>query len=282
MADALAKDPGIARVTPPTPSPDGVVATVTAIPRTGPQDPATTDTLHRLRDDVVPPAEQASGARVEVGGFTASQEDFTSVIASKLPVFVGVVVLLSAGLLLAVFRSVLIPVKAAVMNLLSIGAALGVVTAVFQNGVAAGLFGIETGPIEPFLPVLLFAIVFGLSMDYEVFLISRVQEEWEQTHDASGSVVRGLATTGKVITAAAAIMVVVFASFGIAPDRVIKLFGLGLASAVFLDAVVIRCLLVPAIMELLGRRAWWLPRWLDRVVPRLALEGPPVTSSVET
>jgi RND superfamily putative drug exporter len=196
---------------------------------------------------------------------------------------VGVVVLLSALLLLAVFRSVLIPVKAAAMNLLSIGAALGVVTLIFQKGVGASLLGIETGPIESFLPVLLFSIVFGLSMDYEVFLISRVHEEWEHTKDASGSVMRGLATTGKVITAAASIMVLVFASFGIAPDRVIKLFGLGLASAVFIDAVIIRCLLVPALMELFGRSAWWLPRWLDRLVPRLQLEAPeprkPVTDA---
>ncbi len=277
VAAAIGRDPGVAAAAAPTLSPDGVVATITAVPKTGPQDQATTDTLNRLRDDVVPPAERASGATVEIGGITASQEDFTGVIANKLPLFVGVVVLLSALLLLAVFRSVLIPVKAAVMNLLSIGAALGVVTLIFQNGVGAGLLGIETGPIESFLPVLLFSIVFGLSMDYEVFLVSRIHEEWEKSRDASGSVVAGLATTGKVITAAAAIMVLVFASFGIAPDRVIKLFGLGLASAVFLDAVVIRCLLVPAIMELMGRRAWWLPGWLDRLVPSVALEAPAET-----
>ena len=226
------------------------MATITAFPKTGPQDQATTDTLNRLRDDVLPPAERATGATVEVGGLTASQEDFTRVVASKLPVFIGAVVILSALLLLAVFRSVFIPLKAAVMNLLSIGAALGVVTAIFQNGVGAGALGIGTGPIESFVPVMVFAIVFGLSMDYEIFLISRVHEEWERTGDASRAVGRGLATTGKVITAAASIMVVVFASFALGDDRIIKLFGLGLASAILLDALVIRCLLVPALMEL--------------------------------
>jgi RND superfamily putative drug exporter len=173
-----------------------------------------------------------------------------------------------------VFRSVIIPIKAAILNLLSIGAALGFVTLIFQDGHGAGLLGIGTGPIESFVPVLMFAIVFGLSMDYEVFLISRVHEEWERTGNASGSVARGLQTTGKVITAAASIMILVFASFALGDDRIIKLFGLGLASAVFFDAVIIRCLLVPALMEIFGRHAWWLPSWLDRRLPRLAIEAP--------
>ncbi len=281
VAAAVARDPGIVSTTPPALSPDGALATVTAVPRTSPQQEATTDTLNRLRDDVVPAVEQASRAKVEIGGTTATQEDFTDVIAGKLPLFVAVVVLLSALLLLAVFRSILVPIKAGLMNLLSIGAALGVVTAIFQDGHGASLLGIETGPIESFLPVLLFSIVFGLSMDYEVFLISRVREEWDHSGDASGSVMRGLATTGKVITAAASIMVLVFASFAIAPDRVIKLFGLGLASAVLIDAVIIRCLLVPALMELFGRSAWWLPRWLDRIVPQLSIEGPEDREAVE-
>ena len=235
---------------------------------------ATTDTLKRLRDDVVPAVERDTGARVEVGGFTASNEDFSRVVASKLPLFVGVVVLFSALLLLVVFRSVIIPIKAAVLNLLSIGAALGFVTLVFQEGHGSSLLGIGTGPIDSFVPVLMFAIVFGLSMDYEVFLISRVHEEWERTNDASASVARGLQTTGRVITAAASIMILVFASFALGDDRIIKLFGLGLASAVFFDAVIIRCLLVPALMEIFGRRAWWLPSWLDRRLPRLAIESP--------
>jgi RND superfamily putative drug exporter len=176
--------------------------------------------------------------------------------------------------LLVVFHSVVIPIKAALMNLLSIGAALGFITLIFQEGHGASLLGIGTGPIESFVPVLMFAIVFGLSMDYEVFLISRIHEEWEHTRDASGSVARGLQSTGRVITAAASIMIVVFLSFGLGDDRIIKLFGIGLASAVFFDAVIIRCLLVPAIMEILGRRAWWAPAWLDRRLPQLAIEAP--------
>jgi putative drug exporter of the RND superfamily len=274
IADAVRADKDFTFVAPPAVSPDGTIATVTAYPRTGPQEEATTDTLKRLRDDVVPGIERQTRARIEVGGFTASNEDFSRVVADKLPLFVGVVVLFSALLLLAVFRSVVIPIKAALLNLLSIGAALGFVTLIFQDGHGAGLLGIGTGPIESFVPVLMFAIVFGLSMDYEVFLISRVHEEWERTGDASGSVARGLQTTGKVITAAASIMILVFASFALGDDRIIKLFGLGLASAVFFDAVIIRCLLVPALMEIFGRRAWWLPSWLDRRLPRLAIEAP--------
>src|SRR4051794_2202130 len=274
LAAAVRSDRGFSFVAPPALSPDGAVATINAYPRTGPQDAATTDTLHRLRDDVVPEFERRTGAHVEVGGFTASNEDFSNVVAGKLPLFVGVVVLLSALLLLAVFRSVVIPIKAAIMNLLSIGAALGFITLIFQDGHGAGLLGIGTGPIESFVPVLMFAIVFGLSMDYEVFLMSRVHEEWERTNDAHRSVARGLQTTGRVITAAAAIMVLVFGSFALGDDRVIKLFGIGLASAVFIDAVIIRCLLVPAVMEIFGRRAWWLPGWLDRRRPRLAIEAP--------
>jgi RND superfamily putative drug exporter len=194
------------------------------------------------------------------------------VVAGKLPLFVGVVVLLSALLLLAVFRSVVIAVKAVFMNLLSFGAALGLVTLIFQDGHGAGLLGVATGPIDAFVPVFFFALVFGLSMDYQVFLLSRMHEQWQHTGDASLAVARGLRTTGRIITAAAAIMVVVFASFALDADRLSKLFGIGLASAVLLDALVIRCLLVPAIMELLGRRAWWLPRWMDRRLPRLAVE----------
>jgi RND superfamily putative drug exporter len=274
IAAAVRDDKDFTFVAPAAVSPDAAVATVTAYPRTGPQEEATTETLKRLRDDVVPGIEGATRARIEVGGFTASGEDFSRVVADKLPLFVGVVVLFSALLLLAVFRSVIIPIKAALLNLLSIGAALGFVTLVFQDGHGAGLLGIGTGPIDSFVPVLMFAIVFGLSMDYEVFLISRVHEEWERTGDASGSVARGLQTTGKVITAAASIMILVFASFALGDDRIIKLFGLGLASAVFFDAVIIRCLLVPALMQIFGRRAWWLPSWLDRRIPRLAIEAP--------
>jgi RND superfamily putative drug exporter len=279
IADALKRDKDFTFVAPPAISPDGEVATVTAYPRTGPQDAKTTDTLNNLRDQVVPQLERDTKATVEIGGFTASNEDFSNVVAGKLPLFVGVVVLLSALLLLVVFRSVVIPIKAALMNLLSIGAALGFVTLVFQDGHGAGLLGIGTGPIESFVPVLMFAIVFGLSMDYEVFLISRVHEAWEKTHDASRSVADGLQTTGRVITAAASIMVLVFASFALGDDRVIKEFGIGLASAVLFDAVVIRCLLVPAVMEVLGRRAWWMPSWMERRLPRLAIEPEPAPAA---
>jgi putative drug exporter of the RND superfamily len=187
-----------------------------------------------------------------------------------MPLFVAIVVGLSALLLMVVFRSVLIPVKAALLNLLSIAAALGVITLVFQDG----RFGAQPGPIEAFIPVMIFAIVFGLSMDYEVFLISRIHEEWERTRDPEQAVRAGLAATGKVITAAAAIMIVVFAAFVLSPDRMLQQFGLGLAVAVLLDAVVIRCLIVPAAMQLLGRRAWWLPTPLARLLPRVALERP--------
>ena len=273
-AKAVKGDPGIRAVAAPRISPDGQIATITAFPTTGPQAQATTDTLDRLRDDALPPVERSSGADVKIGGVTAANEDFTAAVAEKLPLFIGVVVLLSALLLLAVFRSVLIPIKAAAMNLLSIGASLGVVTAIFQNGVLAGPLGIQEGPIEAFIPVLVFAIVFGLSMDYEIFLVSRVHEEWERSHDASAAVARGLATTGKVITAAGTTMVLVFGSFVLGDDRIIKLFGIGLASAILLDALIIRCLLVPALMELFGRASWWLPDRLDRVLPKLSLERP--------
>jgi RND superfamily putative drug exporter len=242
-------------------------------PTTSPQSEATTALLDRIRDEMIPPVEQRTGAQVHVGGITAIFEDFGTAIADKLPLFIGVVVLLSALLLMAVFRSILVPLKAIVMNLLSIGAAFGLIVAVFQWGWGASLIGVDgTGPIISFFPIFLFAIIFGLSMDYEVFLMSRIHEEWEHSHDATLAVTRGLALTGRVITAAAAIMVTVFASFMIGDDRIIKLFGLGLASAVFIDAVIIRSVLVPAIMQLFGKSAWWLPTWLDRILPRLHVE----------
>ncbi|MDX6692195.1 MAG: putative drug exporter of the superfamily [Solirubrobacteraceae bacterium] len=272
VAQSVAQDPDVALVTPPQLSPDRKVATIVLFPKTGPQDKATTDLLSRLRDQRIPAVARETGVSVAVGGATASQEDFTQVISDKLLLFVGMVVLLSALLLMTVFRSVFIPIKAAFMNLLSIGAALGFVTIVFQDGVLAGALGAGTGPVESFVPVMLFAIVFGLSMDYEVFLMSRIHEEWLRTGNASASVRNGLATTGRVITAAAFIMIVVFSSFALGDDRIIKEFGLGLAMAVFLDALIIRCLLVPAIMELAGRRAWWMPSWLSRRLPRVALE----------
>jgi RND superfamily putative drug exporter len=259
-------------VLPPQLSKDGEIATVVMFPKSGPQAEATTALLDRIRGEIVPAVERQTGAAVFVGGQVASQEDFTGVIADKLPIFVGMVVLLSALLLMMVFRSVFIPIKAAIMNLLSIGAALGFLTLVFQDGFLAGALGVGTGPIESFVPVMTFAIVFGLSMDYEMFLMSRVREEWLRTGDASLAVRNGVATTGRVITAAAIIMIAVFGSFALGPERVIKEFGLGLAMAVLLDALIIRCLLVPALMQVVGERAWWAPTWLVRKMPHLAIE----------
>jgi putative drug exporter of the RND superfamily len=259
-------DPGVAGVTPPALNPAKDIGVIQVYPKTSPQSEATTD-------KTIPPVARSTHAAVYVGGITAIFEDFGNVLAEKLPLFIGVVVLLSALLLMAVFRSILVPLKAMLMNVLSIGAAFGIVVAVFQWGWLGGLIGLEgTGPIESFLPVFLFAIVFGLSMDYEVFLMSRIHEEWEASHDEQRAVTRGLALTGRVITAAALIMVTVFASFMLGPDRIIKLFGLGLSAAVLIDAVVIRTILVPAIMQLFGPRAWWLPDWLGKRLPRIAVE----------
>ena len=196
-------------------------------------------------------------------------------LASKLPLFIAVVVGLAALLLLVVFRSLVIPVQAALMNLLSIGASLGVTQAIFERGWLGGLFGTQAGPIDAFIPVIAFAIVFGLSMDYEVFLVSRVHEEWQRTRDESVAVREGLAHTGRVITAAAAVMVAVFGAFAISGERVLAMFGLTMASAVFLDALVVRMLLVPAVLQLTGRSTWLLPRWLGRRLPRVALDAEP-------
>jgi RND superfamily putative drug exporter len=217
--------------------------------------------------------ERNTSTTVLVGGPTANQVDFVSTLSSKLPLFIAVVVLLAALLLMAVFRSVVIPIQAAVMNLLSFAASLGVVVAIFQWGWLGGLLGVTPGPIDAFIPVFLFAIVFGLSMDYEVFLVSRIREEWVRSGDSSGAVVGGVATTGRVITAAAAIMVCVFLSFALGDDRVLKLFGISLAAGVFLDAFVVRSLLLPAVLQLLDRRTWSLPGWLDRRLPHLAIDG---------
>jgi RND superfamily putative drug exporter len=211
---------------------------------------------------------------VSVTGTTAASIDFTTYLADRLFIFIGVVLLLSFVLLMMVFRSLLVPLKAVIMNLLSIAAAYGVVVAIFQWGWLNFVFGVEPAPIEPFVPMMMFAIVFGLSMDYEVFLLSRVKEEYDRTKDSRTSVADGLAATAHVITAAAAIMIVVFGAFLLEDNRVIKLFGVGLAAAVLLDASLVRMLLVPATMELLGDKNWWLPAWLDRILPRLNVEGP--------
>jgi putative drug exporter of the RND superfamily len=280
LAATLRETPGVASVAEPTLSPARDAATMFVYPTTSPQSEATSDLVTHLRHDVIPAAEQSTGTDVFVGGATATQVDFSSVLADKLPLFIGIVVLLSALLLLVVFRSLLIPLQAAAMNLLSIAASLGVVVAIFQQGWLAGLTGVEPGPIEAFVPVLVFAIVFGLSMDYEVFLVSRIHEEWQHRGDHSAAVREGLARSGRVITAAAAIMMVVFASFAGGDLRVLQLFGVALATAVFLDAFVIRMVLLPAVLELFGRRTWWVPSWLDRRLPRLAIEPAPAVQPV--
>ena len=270
---SVAQTADVGAVTPPRLSPSGRVAVLEAYPDSAPQAQATTNLVNRLRRTVLPPIARRTGTRVLVGGFTAGSIDFSNVLAGKLPLFIALVVLVSALLLLVMFRSLVIPIQAAVMNLLSIGGALGATVAVFQRGWLGGAIGLEKGPIEPWIPVLIFAVVFGLSMDYEVFLVSRVREEWVQRADASAAVADGIAFTGRVISAAAAIMVCVFLSFMLGNQRVLKEFGFGLAAAVFLDAIVVRCVLLPAVLELLGRLTWQIPAWLDTRLPHINIEG---------
>ncbi|HEX9258143.1 MAG TPA: MMPL family transporter [Acidimicrobiales bacterium] len=275
VTEQLAATEGVEQVNGPIPNalnpPTAVLWQV--IPAAAPQDEATSELVHRLRDDVLPQVEQDSGLDVLVTGSVAGNIDFSDYLAKRLPYFYGAVLVLSFLLLMAVFRSLLVPLKAVIMNLLSIGAAYGVVVAIFQWGWLGDLIGIDGGPIEPWVPMMMFAIVFGLSMDYEVFLLSRVKEEWDRTGNNARAVADGLASTARVITAAAAIMVFVFGSFILEPDRQIKLFGIGLATAVLLDATIVRLLLVPATMELLGDRNWWMPRWLGRLIPKIDVEG---------
>jgi putative drug exporter of the RND superfamily len=274
ISDTLRSTPNVASVSQPRTSPEGLTATFSVYPRTSPQSTETSDLVKRLRDERLPAVERATNTDVLIGGATAQAIDFSDVLAGKLPLFIGIVVGLSALLLLVVFRSAVIPIQGALMNLLSIGAALGVTVAIFQQGFMASLFGIQEGPIEPWLPVMLFAIVFGLSMDYEVFLVSRIHEEWIRRRNAKQAVGEGLAVTGRVITAAATIMICVFLSFVTGDDRGIKLFGLSLATAVFLDAFVVRSLLLPAVLYILDRHAWALPAWLEKRLPNLAIERP--------
>ncbi|MDX6450509.1 MAG: putative drug exporter of the superfamily [Gaiellaceae bacterium] len=272
FSTTLRQTSGVASVAAPRLNPARDTAAISVYPTTSPQSAATTSLVKRLRNDVLPPIAKATGTAVYVGGATATQVDFAHVLAGKLPLFIGLVVLVSALLLLIVFRSLLIPVQAALMNLLSIAASLGVVQAIFERGWLAGVIGVQPGPIEAFIPVMVFAIVFGLSMDYEVFLVSRIHEEWQHRGDASAAVREGVASTGRVITAAAAVMVAVFISFAAGDDRALKLFGVAMATAVFLDAIVIRSILMPAVLELFGRRTWAFPNWADRRLPRLAIE----------
>ncbi len=271
LVGVLRTTPGVSSVAPPQALPDGMASLVFVVPGSGPQDAATAELVDRLRTEVLPGFHGGNGGSYLVGGSTAAAADFAAAVSTRLPWFVLTVVGLSTLLLMVVFRSLAVPIKAAALNILSIAASLGVVTLVFQHG----LFGVQPGPVEAFVPVMIFAIVFGLSMDYEVFLVSRMHEEWRRSGDPVRAVREGLAATGGVITAAAAIMIVVFAAFLLSPDRMLQQFGLGLAVAVLVDALVIRCLVVPAVMGLLGRRAWWLPGWIDRLLPTVALEPGP-------
>ena len=260
----------------PTPITDGL-ALVIVYPEDAPQDAGVTTLVNTLRDDVIP----ASGVDAMVGGLTAASTDFATYLGGRMPLLIGVVLLLSFILLMAVFRSVLVPLKAVIMNLLSIGAAYGILVAIFQWGWGMELIGVDrSGPIEAWVPMFLFAIVFGLSMDYEVFLLSRIKEEYDRTKDNAIAVADGLAATARVITAAALIMFCVFAAFALGDDRQLKLFGLGLAIAVLLDATIVRLVLVPATMELLGDRNWWIPQWLDRILPNIEVEGKHHTAPV--
>ena len=278
----VATQPGVAKVTPvlSIPSQDGRSVDLALVyPTTSPQSAATSDLIAHLRSTTIPEALKGTGVTILVGGITAIFVDFAHVLGEKLPLFIGLVVLLSFLLLAMVFRSLVIPLTAAVMNLLSIGAAFGILVMVFQHGTFASLFGVgRPGPIEAFLPVMMFAILFGLSMDYEVFLVTRIHEEWLRTGDNTTAVRNGLAATGKTITAAALIMILVFGSFILGGIPVIKEFGLGLAGGIFVDAVLIRMAIVPAVMQLLGKANWWFPGWLDKILPRLSVEE----SDVET
>jgi RND superfamily putative drug exporter len=271
LTTALSTDPQVAFVTPSMIDPTNSAFRMLVIPKTSPQDERTVELVGRLRDEIIPSALPAGG--VYVTGPTAASIDFTSYLAARLWLFIASVLTVSFLLLLVIFRSLLVPLKAVAMNLCSIAAAYGVVVAIFQWGWFANLLGVAPAPIEPFVPMMMFAILFGLSMDYEVFLLSRIKEEYSRTNDPTASVADGLAASARVITAAAAIMVVVFGGFLLEDVRVVKLFGVGLSVAVLLDATIIRLILVPATMELLGSKNWYLPRFLDRLLPDVNIEG---------
>jgi len=274
LVGAITADEGVAAVAPAEINAEAGVATLLAFPTTAPQDDATLDTIKRLREDVIPPVLDRSPARAHVGGQTATWADIGDRVTDRLPLFVAAVIGLSFLLLTVVFRSVLVPLKAALVNLLSIGAAYGVLVMVFEWGWGAGLIGLEsTVPIVPFLPIFMFAILFGLSMDYEVFLLSRMREHYLITGDNDTSVIHGIAGTARVITTAALIMISVFSSFVLGDDPAIKMFGLGLATAIFVDATIVRMVLVPATMKLLGDANWWIPGWLDRLLPTIDIGG---------
>ncbi|MER7714242.1 MMPL family transporter [Streptomyces werraensis] len=265
----------VASVSPVTYNQGGDTAFLTVVPESSPQSKQTSDLVDRLREDVLPRAESGTSLDVHVGGVTAGYDDFATVIVDKLPLFVGVVIGLGCLLLLLAFRSIGIPLKAAAMNVAAVAGAFGVVVMIFQWGWGSDLLGLgSAGPVEPFLPVIMVSVLFGLSMDYQVFLVSRMYEEWLETGDNRRAVRVGLAETSRVINSAAVIMISVFLAFVLSGDRVIAMFGIALAAAVALDAFVLRTLLVPALMHLLGGANWWLPKWLDRILPRISIEPP--------
>ncbi|MEI8081217.1 MAG: MMPL family transporter, partial [Actinomycetes bacterium] len=276
LRNALAATPGVVAAADPVVSTDGGVAIIKVTPQWEPSNPSTDELVQSLRADVIPPAVAGQGMAAYVGGVTALTADLMDLIAERTPMFILGVVSMSFVLLMIAYRSLLIPFKAAVMNLLSITAAYGVVTVIFQWGWGANLIGLnELVPIDSYVPMMMFAVLFGLSMDYEVFLLTAFREHWEQTGDMHVSVRRGLADTGRLVTAAALIMVVVFVSFLISDNALVKMFGVGLSTAVAVDATIVRCLLVPAIMVLAAKGTWWLPGWLDRLLPHLHVEGDP-------
>ncbi len=290
LLSTVARTPGVASVTPAVTSPNGRVRLATVYPSTGPQDGPTVDLVNHIRHDLIPQAAHGSGLVVHVGGVTATNIDFAHVLTGKLPVFIAVVVILAFILLLVVFRSLLIPLVASVMNLLSVGAGLGALNAVFHWGWGTSALGLSgSGPVDSFVPVVMFSVLFGLSMDYLVFLVSRIQEEWHQLHHTAfpgliapggrgvrrnhQAVTAGLAGSGRIIAGAASIMILVFGSFLLGGHRILAEFGFALGFSVLVDALVIRGLLVPALMHLLGPANWALPGWLDRLLPRLAVEA---------
>lgn len=274
LRTAIESDPGVVSVTPADINTEAGVATMLAFPTTPPEDDATFETIQRLRSDVIAPALVDSPAQAHIGGQTASFGDIGGRVSERLLLFIVAVVGLSFLLLMVVFRSILVPLKAALLNLLSIGAAYGVLVMVFQWGWGKDIIGLEsTVPIVAFIPMFMFAILFGLSMDYEVFLLSRVREEYLVTKDNDSSVIHGIASTARVITSAALIMISVFLGFVLGDDPIIKMMGLGLATAIFVDATVVRMVLVPATMKLMGDANWWLPAWLDRLLPTIDIEG---------
>ncbi|MFD9822574.1 MMPL family transporter [Streptomyces violascens] len=275
LPDVLRATGGVASVSPVTYNGSGSTAFLTVVPDSAPQSQRTSDLVDRLRHEMLPAAERGSSLQAYVGGVTASYDDFAAIIVGKLPLFVGVVIALGCVLLLLAFRSIGIPLKAAAMNVAAVASAFGIVVAVFQWGWGSELMGLgRSGPIEPFLPVIMVSVLFGLSMDYQVFLVSRMYEEWLETGDNRRAVRVGLAETSRVINSAAVIMISVFLAFVLSGDRVIAMFGIALAAAVALDAFVLRTLLVPALMHLLGGANWWLPGWLDRRLPRISIEAP--------